>query len=388
MAMYDDRGQRPFKPRVFVSSVVDGFHEFREAARLGITAAGGEPVLVNEDFPSLAASSRNACLDAIDSCDYLISIVGERGGWTTPAGKLVVEEEYERALTRRLPVLAFLQNIGRDGAATRFADRLSDYIDGLFRRTFLTPEDLQREVKRALQPLFADAHTTVTMRLSERDHFAQPYMVPSTTMLRFVLTPERREEVIDPVRLSTEEFRRRLYEIGHSAEVHLLSYERPKSSEIAGDDLVIVQTEANGRHGEEEHVRLQVTEAGELVIDANVTGRVRRSPGFGGLESMVVAVEDVENVLGLAFGFAAAFYDEIDPYKRHQRFTYNAAVSGLEHRTIERNPQPRQSFRMSMRMQDLIMAFDLPREIGRNDLRSPATEIERVVTMLMRRAGD
>jgi ABC-type branched-subunit amino acid transport system substrate-binding protein len=45
---------------VFVSSVIDGFQTFREAARAAIEAAGGEPVLVNEDFPSLAASSRNA----------------------------------------------------------------------------------------------------------------------------------------------------------------------------------------------------------------------------------------------------------------------------------------------------------------------------------------
>lgn len=36
-------------PRVFVSSVVEGFEDYREAAREGIEAAGGEPVLVNED---------------------------------------------------------------------------------------------------------------------------------------------------------------------------------------------------------------------------------------------------------------------------------------------------------------------------------------------------
>jgi len=39
------------KQRVFVSSVLEGFHDFREAARAGIIAAGGEPVLI-EDYPS------------------------------------------------------------------------------------------------------------------------------------------------------------------------------------------------------------------------------------------------------------------------------------------------------------------------------------------------
>lgn len=50
--------------RVFVSSVIEGFAEYRLAARNSIAYAGGEPVLVNEDFPSQADSSRNTCLDA------------------------------------------------------------------------------------------------------------------------------------------------------------------------------------------------------------------------------------------------------------------------------------------------------------------------------------
>ena len=81
------------RARVFVSSVVDGFETFRQSAREGILAAGGEPVLVNEDFPSLSLSPRNACLDAVESSDVVVSIIGAWGGWTTPSGKLVVDEE-------------------------------------------------------------------------------------------------------------------------------------------------------------------------------------------------------------------------------------------------------------------------------------------------------
>jgi hypothetical protein len=40
------------RSRVFVSSVVEGFAEYRQAARSGIEQAGGEAVLVNEDFPA------------------------------------------------------------------------------------------------------------------------------------------------------------------------------------------------------------------------------------------------------------------------------------------------------------------------------------------------
>jgi hypothetical protein len=70
------------------------------------------------------------------------------------------------------------------------------------------------------------------MPRASRDYVAAPYGVPRTTTLRFVLTPERDEEVIDPVTLGSEDFRRRMYELAHAPSVRLLSYERPKSARV------------------------------------------------------------------------------------------------------------------------------------------------------------
>jgi hypothetical protein len=137
---------------VFVSSVVEGFEAHRQAARIGIEQAGGEPVLVNEQFPSLASSSRNACLDAIDSCDFFVLVIGQRGGWRTPSGRLVVEEEFEHARSRKLPILVFLENIDQDADARQLARAVSDYVDGFFRVTFRGPTELAREVERSLKP--------------------------------------------------------------------------------------------------------------------------------------------------------------------------------------------------------------------------------------------
>ncbi len=102
------------KPRVFVSSVIENFQDFREAARSGILKTGAEPILVNEDFPSLNVSPRNACLDGVDSSDFFILVIGSRGGWKTPSGKLVVEEELFRAKERKIPILFFFQETDRD----------------------------------------------------------------------------------------------------------------------------------------------------------------------------------------------------------------------------------------------------------------------------------
>lgn len=188
-------------PRVFVSSVVEGFHEFRETARAGVIAAGGEPVLVNEDFPSLVDSSRNVCLDAVDSCDVLVSIIGERGGWTAPSGMLVIEEEYRRACQRRIPVLVFLRAGHRDADAERFARELSDYIDGAFRRTFTTAGELRDSIERALKPLLSASWRQRMNRHPIQDYLASPLRLPYATTLRLAIAPERDDEVVDPVRM-------------------------------------------------------------------------------------------------------------------------------------------------------------------------------------------
>src|SRR5450631_2917682 len=232
--------------RVFVSSVMDGFEEYRRAAREGIEAAGATPVLV-EDFPSLSTSSRNACLDGIDSSDYVASIVGQRGGWMAPSGLLVVEEELEHAKRSNVPVLAFLQDIPRTPEAEAFALRLSDYVEGAFRTTFRTPEDLRKQIERAFRQKVEQVSPRRTVNADDLASYFKSDRHESgmMTILRFVLVPERQGEILHPVQIASKEFERQLFEIGHAAHVGLFSFTRPKSVGMQGADLVIEQTEAS-----------------------------------------------------------------------------------------------------------------------------------------------
>ncbi len=375
-------------PRIFVSSVIDGFEAFRDAARRGIEAGGAEPVMV-EDFPSLGTSPRNACLDGIESCDYLASIVGERGGWTAPSGQLVVEEEFEYARRRNRPVLAFIQDVSRDTSAEKFVRALSDYVSGGFRTTFRTPAELQRQVERAVSERIG---TMIPRTSQERDlgsYFPESRRdYSSMTILRCVFVPERDEEVVDPVRISSSELRQQIYELGHASNVGFFSYAHPKTASLEGSTLVIEQIPTGGRHGEGEYARLALSEAGAVVVDANVTGRVRRGDRASMLDSMVVAIEDVESVLAGSFRVAEALYRTLDPFERHERLHYNVGISGLGHRMLERNPQARSGMTMSMRGDSHIMIYDRSRIISRATLREPHAEIERTVTVLHRKANN
>ena len=96
------------RPRVFISSVMEGYAPFRDAAGKGIHQAGADPVRA-EDFPAAGHSPRNECLDGVRSADALVLILGERYGFVGPSDNAVTEEEYEEA-KRTHRVLVFLED--------------------------------------------------------------------------------------------------------------------------------------------------------------------------------------------------------------------------------------------------------------------------------------
>jgi len=370
-------------PRVFVSSVVEGFEDFRQAAREGIHSAGGVAVLVNEDFPAQAESSRNVCLDAVSSCDHLVCIIGPRGGWTAPSGKLVVEEEIEEAKRRKIPLHLYVQEVARDADADRIVRQLSDYVGGTFRRTFSTPQGLKETIQRDLHQVLAVTRLTTREANSLQDSFRKPYKIDSEAMLRFVLTPEREDELIDPTRLRSEEFRTLIYGIGVARDVGLLGYEHRKEGTIVDGSLVILQDGTSAQNRQGPHVRLQVLETGELTVDANVTGRMRRGTDHSFFESGVIDLNEVGLVLRQCFAFANALYADLDPFRKYSRFLYNVGLSGLGYRNLERNPVPRSSFTMNMRGSDTpVVAHKAVRTLSRDDLSAPGAEIERTLLRL------
>ena len=370
------------RPRVFVSSVIEGFADYRQAARNGIEQARGEGVLVNEDFPSQASSSRNTCLDAIDSCDVFLLVLGARGGWKTPSGRLVVEEEFEHARARKLPVLVFLEDVPRDADGERLARILSDYVDGNFRVKFSGAAELRDQIERSLRAII----DTRNNRAMDHDPIAaqllRPYRFSDQTSLRFAIAPERVEEVFDPLDLASPAFAERMLEIGHRSDVRFFGYlyakEAPRPEQTW---LVIEQPLGNNWSEGRQGVRLAIGENGAVLIDTNATGRTKRSNSMDLVDIMTASIESVEALLAASFRFTQALYDDKDPYKRHQRFYWNGVLSGMGNRTLVRNPVSQQhSYGMNMRSKDeAIPAFPASRLIIRADLAQPGKEIERAI---------
>jgi hypothetical protein len=226
---------------------MDGFGDYRAAARAGIEAAGCEPVLV-EDNTSLDASPRNACLDGIASCG---AVAGERGGWRAPSGKLVVEEEYEHAVGRSIPTVVFIQDgVERDGDAEGLAARLSEYVDGRFRRSFTGPDDLAREVEAAVRTVARARRSAGMNRRRMNSLLAEPTDFGHEVVLRVVVAPGRQDETVAPIeQLDSEEFRYDFVRIGTDREVGLFDQNAQRRVDRGRNSLVVHQGDRHGGSG-------------------------------------------------------------------------------------------------------------------------------------------
>jgi hypothetical protein len=369
------------KPRVFVSSVVEGFEEMREAARRGIIAAGCDPLLLNEDFPSASVSPRNACLDGVESCDALVSIVGERGGRHAPSGKLVVEEELEHARRNGRQIFAFLQEVERDSDATAFAKKVSDFVDGRFRTTFRTPGELADNVEKALER----AYGTEPMIRTVSGESLNPILGGSRVdgrepFLRFAVSPERDEDLIDLVELEKSTFRDQVYHIAHDSNVGLFSYEAAKNQAQTEQGILFSQTSAYQSEKKAPDVYLEI-EPRRIVIDREL-GWVDDRDMFAGF---TILEADLEKALRSCFSFANALYEEFDRFRRHFRLWYGTSIANAAERVLVKGiPVGGMSLNFRGGERRPVVP-EPPRVISRDDLSSPAREIERALVQYQRR---
>lgn len=136
--------------RVFVSSVIDGFKEFRLAVRHAITLLGFDPVMA-EDFPAQPRSPGIACLEQVRSSDIYVGVLGPRYGSLTDSGRSATEEEFDEASRLSLPRLIFATTADMDEAQGAFIARVrGGWGKGLYYAQFGTPEELKDQVVKAL----------------------------------------------------------------------------------------------------------------------------------------------------------------------------------------------------------------------------------------------
>lgn len=161
--------------RIFVSSVQKELEDERLIIQNLLNtdeflSAHCVPVLYEYE-PAAPVKARDGCLQALDSCQVYLLIVGAEYG-TTVGDLSITHAEYRRAKERALPVLAFIKGDRRlkreEGAAALLGELESD---GFKYKRFGNVIELQKEARAALAKLLLDRHGIEPT--SEQDEIAE-----------------------------------------------------------------------------------------------------------------------------------------------------------------------------------------------------------------------
>jgi predicted HTH transcriptional regulator len=146
--------------RVFVSSVQNELEDERLIVQNLLST---DPFLSSHSAPLLyefePASPERAldeCLKAVDTCQVYLLIVGVQYG-TAVGGLSITHAEFQRAKSRKLPVLAFIKGdrrVKREEGTTALLEELD--ADGFKYKRFGNVIELQKEVRAALVKLLRD----------------------------------------------------------------------------------------------------------------------------------------------------------------------------------------------------------------------------------------
>ena len=138
--------------KVFVSSIVGGFEQYRAATKEAIEALDHEPCLMNDTVTASPEPSQAECFNEIGTADVVILILGARYGALQESGKSATHEEVDHARSLGKPILAFVEEVDdREPGQEEFLSEIGDWEQGIFWKSFSDPTELAMRIVRALK---------------------------------------------------------------------------------------------------------------------------------------------------------------------------------------------------------------------------------------------
>src|SRR5450759_2856917 len=134
--------------KVFVSSVVTGFEEYRAAVRAAVDVLRHETILA-ERYPAMAGSPQQACLQGVRDADVTVVVLGARYGQLQPSGMSATHEEFLEAHGRGVAIVLVQEGIDLEPEQAALIKQVKTWTGSLI-ETFMTPEQLKDATIRAL----------------------------------------------------------------------------------------------------------------------------------------------------------------------------------------------------------------------------------------------
>ncbi|QZD86122.1 DUF4062 domain-containing protein [Qipengyuania psychrotolerans] len=307
--------------RIFISSVISGFEQYRDAVDTAIRSLGHE-VIRAEEFPASDAPSRVACLSGVRDADLVVLLLGERYGVALPPADVApTHEEFLEAKGVK-PILVFVQQgVERESAQEAFISVVESWDKGRHRRGFVDAEELRSEVTRAIHqyelslaktPVNPDSlfKRAIQMCQIDRGHRGRGF----NGQLTIALAGGPEAQILRPRELESEQL---------EAEISKMLLFAPHS--IFDRTLGIKTRKLGGllHFRQDDGRQFAISEQGDLII---TLGIVQANSGIP-----CVIIEDVEEAVRRCFLLASDVLDLIDSAHKLSRFVIAMRASDLEY---------------------------------------------------------
>jgi len=303
--------------KIFISSVIAGFEEYRAAAIAAVRSLGHEPITA-ENFPAGVSSPRVACLQGVRDADLVVLILGAAYGSVQPVSRMsATHEEYREAKDHR-PVMAFVQEgIDREQAQAAFVREVEDWAGGLFRGAFHSAEELRDLVTRSVHRFELTAATTpvdaaemLTRALEMIPRENRNFVGRSGPLLHVAVVGGPAQTILRPVEIEQPDLAR----------------------DILRDATYGANPLFDTAHGSQQaHVRgsLELTQETGAAIVINERGAIRISAPIERGDGMLGALieENVAAAAARALEHSAEILSKIDETERLSRVAIVAAIA-------------------------------------------------------------
>ncbi|KQO61041.1 hypothetical protein ASF24_03640 [Methylobacterium sp. Leaf86] len=288
----------------------------RAAARSAVVGLGHE-VIMAEDFGAKPTSPQVACLDGIRQAGIVVLVLGKDYGAKQPSGLSATHEEYREARQSR-PVIAFVQEgVDRDPDEAALVKEAQEWVGGLFRGGFTSPEDLQAKIGRAVHevmlsraagPVNEGSLLERALGMLPKDNRSYSSMGRNLNV-GFACGPT--QAILRPSRIEDRTLAEELSQAAMFGPLRIFDRTKGVTEAVEDGSLVIRQ---------ERETSFTLSPQADLLFALPIP---RADDMMGG-----VIEEDIADLLERALRYAAFVLDRVDPT---QRITHVVPVASIGH---------------------------------------------------------
>lgn len=364
--------------KVFISSVIQGLEDFREAAARAARVLKHE-VKRAEDFGALPQTPQQACLAGVRWGDVVVLVLGNRYGTPQASGVSATHEEYREARGER-EVLAFvLTGAEPEAQQSAFIQEVREWATGTYTSQAGSPEELRDEVTRALRDLelaravgpVDEAEMLERARSLLPDERAHVYGEPSLTV---VVVGGPRREILRPAEIEDAALERDLLQEALFGAHAVMSPEYGTAPRVEGDALILQQ----------EGTIVTLDQLGSIRVTLPAGPKRNRLVP----ELPVVIEEEIRERISMTLRFAATMLERVDPLRRLSDVALLVVLNrgSLGWRTRAEHEQSPNSGEMSMGPSRLVVSPS-PARRHRAALAQDFGSLSEDLTLLLRRGA-